>query len=103
MQFYHCREEAERQHAIEMRVIELEDGTSRAIHLEKYIWDEYDFITGRVYGHVYCSDGRMLWRAELSAAEIGKPFDYALDQIVRLSAYVLKGKVFPKHSALAAV
>ncbi len=102
MQFFHDKEEAERQLAIELRVITLPSGEERAVRLEKYIWDEYDFITGRVYGYAYRTDAGMFEWAEQNAAGINRPFDYALDQLVRYIAYHLTGKVLPKHTALAA-
>lgn len=101
MDFYHDKEEALKQHSTELRIIALKDGTERAIRLEKYIWDEYDFMTGRVYGYAYNSDEQMFDWAERSAAEIGKPFDYALDQIIRLATYVLKGKIFPNKTVIS--
>lgn len=102
MQIFHDQEEAEKQLALELRIISLPCGEERAIRLEKYVWDEYDFITGRVYGYVYNSDARLIDWAERSAAEINRPFNYALDQLVRYITYLLKGKVLPKHTALSA-
>ncbi|MET1414399.1 hypothetical protein ABVF61_19165 [Roseibium sp. HPY-6] len=102
MQLYHDREEAEKQLAMEMRVITPPCGEERAIRLEKYVWDEYDFITGRIYGHPYRTDAGMIEWAEQSAAEINMPFDYALDQLVKYSIFILTGKRLPKETGLFA-
>jgi len=76
-----------------MRLLKRRNGDEQAIHMEKYLWEAYDFITGRIYGHPYVTDERFMdWVERNMEDERRLPFMVSFEGMLRYGYHRLTGK-----------
>jgi len=79
-----------------MRILKRGNGDEQTLYMEKYLWEAHDFVTGRIYGHPYFTDERLMYWVERNMEDDRHlPFEVSFQGMVIYFYETLTGRLLP--------